>query len=493
MTHSTTQSRCTLQWLIVAIVVMMVSACQDKPKQTNDSETISLDSASIDDNDSSTNSIVSSTDSYVTVLDTETSSESDSHVDTHSSTDAQIDDSDSSQGSDSQQDNDTGTEIDTNTDIDSNTDTDSDSNTDSDSHQSAVCFDGNDTFTFGVSSYGSIRQWAIDANEISDADFRYLYIYILDGGMSNAEDFRDWYIAPFIVDAVSIGATPFFTFYQLLDIGKRLGYTGNEPQIVHSCMNSNACMTDYFNNYIWFLEVLADLAPTAVVHVEPDSWGFMMWAMGTEGNSDAQSIGAQVAATGIDDVQAFENTAAGLGQAMVALRNKYAPSVRLGWHASNFRVSTRPEVVTSFFSTMGSWDLLVTEHIRGCTDDATWWNPWDDALFSANRTWFQTLTNASGLPMMLWQVPVGDHDYHLLEDGPSYSYISQIAQDGVIGALFDHVNNTGESSPDDYRSFDDFGAVPPAQSDAGGTAAHMRERVATYAQQPISLPGGQCP
>lgn len=352
----------------------------------------------------------------------------------------------------------------------------------------SVCDSLGEMFRFGVSSYGSLRQWAIDANQIHGADFRYLYVYILDGGMDDPQDFRDWYIVPFIEATESIGATPFFTFYQLLDIGRRHGHSGSEADVVKGCIEDPSCMSDYFESFVWFLGILDEQAPDAVVHVEPDSWGFMMWAMGVEGNDDPRSVTVQVRGSGFGDVSGFDDNAAGLGRALLSLRNRYAPDVRMGWHASNFRVGTRPEVVSAFFAEMGPWDLLVGESMHNEPDPARWWMPWDDGMTATNLTWIAAVTQSAGLPMILWQLPIGSWDFHLVGNDAEPTMLERHAEAGVIAALFEHINHTGEDEPDLVRAGGDFGAVPPEESGAGGTAGDMRDRMAAYAENPLPLP-----
>ncbi|MBU1239436.1 hypothetical protein KKF84_11535 [Myxococcota bacterium] len=345
-------------------------------------------------------------------------------------------------------------------------------------------FDGE--FQFGVSSYGGVRNWALDAISDLGTPFHFLYIYILNGGMDNPDDFRDWYIVPFLDDCKESGATPVFSFYQLLDLGRAHGYSGSEPQVVQSCLGNSACMSDYFYNFVWFLQVLATEYPNAIIDVEPDSWGFMMWAMGVEGNDDPASVEVKVDQSGFPDVRGFSNDAGGLGKALLALRNTYAPNVRMGWHSSNFRVGTRPEVVASFFAAMGSWDLLVSEHFHFETDEALWWEPWDEELVTRNLDWAAHVTGEAGLPMLLWQVPVGSWDFHLLGSSDR-SMIDRLVESGIVGVLFEHLNNHGDEDPDDYRAVGDFGTVPPVESTAGGTAATMRDRVTACGSSPVSL------
>ena len=352
------------------------------------------------------------------------------------------------------------------------------------------CADVGESFAFGVSSYGGVRDWAPTAKEDHGADFRFLYVYILSGGMSDPDNFEQWYVTPFVQTAKEMDAIPVLTFYQLLDLGIEAGYSGSEIEIVEQAIGDGAVMHSYFDNFIWLLQLAHELGPPVIIHVEPDSWGFMMWGMGVEGNDDPTSVPVEVTGSGHPDVIGFANNAAGLGHALVALRELYAPEVRLGWHASNFRVGTRPEVVTSFYAQLGDWDLLVGEHPHVEAEGASWWEPWVEDRLEVNLTWLSTVTHAAGVPLMFWQEPIGGPDYHLIGDPGDLSMLSRFAEAGAVALLFDHQKHHDADNPDDFRGYGTFGEVPPDGHPAGGTAADMRDRVAAYGQAPLIWPSG---
>ncbi len=351
-----------------------------------------------------------------------------------------------------------------------------------------ICEDLGGSFAFGVSSFGSLRQWAPDAQSLHGADFRLLYVYILAGGMENPADFEDWYILPFIDTARDMDAAPVLTFYQLLHLGQDAGYSGSEPEIVADALDDSAVMHQYFEHFIWLLEIGHQAGAPVIIQVEPDSWGFMMWAMGVEGNDDPTSVPVQVGGSGHPDVAGFADHAGGLGQALVALRDQYAPAVRLGWHASNFRAGTRPEVVADFFSHMGDWDVLFSEHPHMEADEATWWDPWDTAAVDINLVWADTLTRSAGLPLVLWQIPVGTMDYHLLPAPGDQAMLTRFAEAGIAAVLFEHQSFDGETDMDLFRASGALGTPPPSGHAAGGTAGHMRQRVADYSSSPLPWP-----
>jgi hypothetical protein len=350
-----------------------------------------------------------------------------------------------------------------------------------------ICEDVGPHFGFGISSFGAAGDWLEQASTDHGVTWRFVYVYL--GPPGDDVDGYQWFINIKADVAERVGAMGMFTFYQLLHIGQGAGLQGSEAEVVQAVLGDAALMHEYFDNFVLVLETLADREGPHMVHVEPDSWGFMMWAMGIEGNDDATSVPVQVAGSGHPDVAGFPDHAGGLGQALVELRDLYAPEIRLGWHSSNFRVGTRPEVVSSFFAPMGDWDVLVGEHPHNELDDAVWWEPWDAERVQINVDWFSHVTSTTGLPIVLWQLPIGTVDWHLLEEPGDLSMLRAYAEAGVIGAAFEHQNGQGDATdPDDFRAFGAFGTPPPAGSPAGGTAAHMRTRVAAHSASPLAWP-----
>jgi hypothetical protein len=159
----------------------------------------------------------------------------------------------------------------------------------------------------------------------------------------------------------------------------------------------------------------------------------------------------------------------------------------MGWHASNFRAGTRPDVVVDFYATMGDWDVLVSEepHVTG----ADWWEPWPEDAVATNLDWMQTVTDGSGLPLLLWQMPIG-FEGRLLDPSLSPRGVERFAEAGVVGVLFEHIAHRGETDPDAIRADGDSGAVPPADAVTDGTAAGLREQMIAYARDPMRFPAG---
>ncbi|HOU93183.1 MAG TPA: hypothetical protein PLU22_19155, partial [Polyangiaceae bacterium] len=282
-------------------------------------------------------------------------------------------------------------------------------------------------------------------------------------------------------------AIPVYTFYELLQRGQQAGLTGTEPEVVQAVLQDPGLMRAYFDDFVFLVETVAAAPTPPIVHVEPDSWGFMSWAMGIEGNADATTVPVAVASSGHPDLAELPDHAGGLGRALLRLRDLHAPVVRLAWHASNFRAGTRPEVTTGFYSSMGEWDVLFTDSPHLEADEASWWEPADPAAVNANVAWLGAVSAGASLPVVMWQMPIGTTDWHLFDSEPAL--LRRFVEAGLGAVLFDL---RGEGDPDGFRAVEGDGldAVPPADSDAGGTAADMRARLAAYTTAPLAWPAG---
>lgn len=349
------------------------------------------------------------------------------------------------------------------------------------------CEETQQKFSFGLSLYSSAGDWIVDAHKNHDVQWRFGYIYTLPNHDNNP-DYYSWFIKPRTETIKKAGALPVYTFYQLLKIGQHAGLTGShEADIVKKVLQNASLMHKYFDNFIQLLLYTKTITSRAVVHIEPDSWGFMWWAMGVEGNDNANSIAVKVAASGHPDVAGFANSAAGFARALLALRDQYAPNFYMAFHASNFRVGTRPEIVVDFLKDCGKWDLLVTEHPHNELDTSEWWKPWDNNRVLTNLQWAKNITEALQLPMLLWQTPIGSTDYHMLGNAKDLSMLKRFSQSGIVGVLFEHQNFNGATHPDYFRASGSYGNVPPPETSAGGTAKIMRDRLTLYSSNQLQL------
>jgi hypothetical protein len=68
-----------------------------------------------------------------------------------------------------------------------------------------------------------------------------------------------------------------------------------------------------------------------LLHVEPDFWGYMEQRTSSD---NAATVPAKAAETGLPQLAGLPSTVAGFAQAVVRLRDAYAPNVVLGYHIS---------------------------------------------------------------------------------------------------------------------------------------------------------------
>ncbi len=148
----------------------------------------------------------------------------------------------------------------------------------------------------GVSSFSAAGNWPAEAEQQHGVDWKFLYLYVVPTSDPKA-DVESFLLAKASL-AQSLGAIPVYTFYELLQLGQQGGHSGTEPEVVKATLADPALMKQYFDNFVFLLETAEKAGAPTIVHVEPDSWGFMMWAMGVEGNADATSIPVAVASSG---------------------------------------------------------------------------------------------------------------------------------------------------------------------------------------------------
>ncbi len=338
-----------------------------------------------------------------------------------------------------------------------------------------ICEDLGTTFGMGAAIFGDEgTAWFQTAAETPTAiDWAYGYLYA-SGDPHDDPDGFEWLVNFRLDTAEQAGATlPTVTFYRMLNVGRDHGHTGSEAQVVQEMLEDAEAMSDYLDDFVAVLDILATRGTPPLLHIEPDSWGFMMWAFdgfdGTTGNANASAIPVSLGGHPALAGQAFANDAGGLGQALLYLRDQHAPEVRLGWHASNFRVGTRPEVVTGFYSSTGAWDVIVTEppHMNG-SGSATW-NVLDEDNQN-NLTWLGTVSATTGLPILIWQTYVDDAEPYLGAWPNRQDNLAALAEQGVAGVLWDPNGNGGDCR----------------YSCTGANV--LRDHLSAYSAAPLALP-----
>jgi hypothetical protein len=226
------------------------------------------------------------------------------------------------------------------------------------------------------------------------------------------------YVRGLVSAASGQGQIPMITYYMVLQAS---GVNEGQPEV--DVMNDQAFLTRYFADFRFLLQQLG--TGPAIVHVEPDFWGYA-----EQGNSDPHAIPAAVPAANPTDCGSEEASIAGLGRCFVAMTRKYAPNAKIALHGSawatnmdvlinsdpNFDVAGEAAKLGNFLKECGDMDLVVVDaadrdagYYESIGRD-DWWDDTNATLPNFNQAfaWSKALSETMGKPHLWWQVPVGN-------------------------------------------------------------------------------------
>jgi hypothetical protein len=342
------------------------------------------------------------------------------------------------------------------------------------------------TFFIGLGVQpGSDQTWV----KGSGVPWAVCYQYISSGVLPSQSWVTTWgtnFAYNYAVVSKNAGCIPQLTYYQL---APTIGAEGTSEE--YAALNNAAIMADYYKDFTALMQQLHQYGGPALVHVEPDMWAFLEPL-----NIDPTKLTAAVAASGNADLAGYPNTLAGFGQALLHLRNLYAPNVVMGAHVSTWlwglstdaslnvaQIATKD---AAYFTGLGNWDLYFTDisdrdaayyqFVEG-DGGAHWWDTTNQKYPNFNRfnEWADAFTTAAHKRLVIWQIPIGNTimrtcnntNFHYqdnraqywLQNYPTNQAISRLAQSGVIGLLF----GAGSSGPtDNYdAAFDGITNPPP--------------------------------
>lgn len=319
------------------------------------------------------------------------------------------------------------------------------------------------TFFIGLSvAPGSNQTWVAS----SGVPWAVCYQYISSGVLPNQSWVTTWgtnFAYNYAVSSRSVGCVPQLTYYQM---EPTIGTEGASQE--YAALNNPSTMGYYYKDFTALMQQLHQYGGPTLVHVEPDMFGYLEPI-----NGDPTKLTAAVASSGNADLVGHPNTVAGFGQALLHLRDLYAPNVVLGAHVSTWlwNLSTDPSLnVTqiadndaAFMTGLGNWDLFFTDitdrdaaYYQFVLKDGGvhWWNAGNVKYPNFNRlnTWASAFTSAAHKRLVIWQIPIGNTimdtlnntNYHYqdnraqywLQNYPSNQALNALAQSGVIGLLF---------------------------------------------------------
>ena len=298
--------------------------------------------------------------------------------------------------------------------------------------------------------------------------FRYQY---LAAGVNTGNGWATWnangdFAKFYIQDSVNNNIVPVFTYYMMY---QSLPGGGTEADADYNNINNTSTMTSYYNDLKMLFQKAA-LFPNnlVVVHIEPDLWGYLQQK---SANDDARTVPAQVATTGLPELAGFPNTVAGFAQAIVKLRDTYAPNVDLAYHLSIWGTGTDivyadpPDSTVQalatrsaiFYNSLGAnFDLTFSEvsdrdaafkQYQYGDGGAAWWDSGD---YSRNILYLTTFVSQTNKRNVIWQIPEGNtkmraenNTWEHYQDNhvenyldPGRSYLNSYVNAGVIAFLF---------------------------------------------------------
>ena len=333
------------------------------------------------------------------------------------------------------------------------------------------------TLFVGLSAHpGAEQTWV----KSSGVPWAMCYQYISSGVLPAQSWVTTWgtnFAYNYAVSSHGVGCIPELTYYQIVPTG------GEGAQAESATLKNTSTMGYYFKDFTALMKQLHSYGSTAVVHVEPDMFAYMQSI-----NGNPAAIPVAVASSGNGDVAGYPNTFAGFGEALLHLRDLYAPNVVMAAHVSTWswglskdaslNVATTAKSDAAFMTGLGNWDLFFTDvsdrdagYYQHVLNDggAHWWDTTNATLPNFNRfnSWASAFTTAAHKRLVIWQIPIGNTlmrtsnntNYHYqdnreqywLENYPTNQAMSELAKSGVIGLLF------GAGTGGTTENYDDAG------------------------------------
>jgi hypothetical protein len=239
-------------------------------------------------------------------------------------------------------------------------------------------------------------------------DLHYAYLV----GLLGQGGWPDWNSNGTFVDILASsadkhGTTPMYTLYSMAAWGE------NNMAV----LTNDQYMKPYWDGAKLLFQRLGMFGKPAVVHLEPDFWGYAM-----QYSADGKkAVHVKALAT---DCAALSDDFIGMAKCFLALRDKYAPKTLVAFHVSKWGGNV--QAILSYFKTIGAdkADFLTTDVLdrdAGCFEEHTdpncqrggktgWY--WDESNqtspnFHEHFAWVKQITTGLDLPMMWWQVPFG--------------------------------------------------------------------------------------
>ena len=276
------------------------------------------------------------------------------------------------------------------------------------------------------------------------------------------------FVRGFVADAAASGLVPMITYYLILPASGVAEGTAEATQAARDA----AFMARYLADYRFLLRQIGS-AP-AIVHVEPDFWGY---AQRAASNGSPSTLPAAVASANPTDCGSLANTIEGLGRCFVQMTRTYAPNAKIALHGSQWAsdadcVTNRDpgldvaaearKTADSLAACAPGADLVVVDMAdrdAGYTASlgrSTWLDATDATLpsFAQAFRWSRALADRVAMPIFWWQLPVGNTG---LANAPGgwwddrveyfFAHPARVAASGAVGMAFGS-GASGQTTPE---------------------------------------------
>ena len=363
------------------------------------------------------------------------------------------------------------------------------------------------------------------------APFGIRYQY-LAGGVNTGGGWATWdpdggFVTKYVQDSRRQQMLPVFTYYMLTQSAPGRGNGPNEPESVRVNVANRETMHAYYQDLrLFFQKAGVDKKQTIVLHVEPDLWGFLHQRANGD---DAANVPMVVGAAGLTELADLPDDLRGFAQAVVRLRDGYAPNVLLGYHVSAWGVGVDPFLGNAsdatvddlarrealFYRSLGAnFDLVFAEfsdrdagfkHQIYGDKGKSWWDA-DD--FNRHLRFLSRVTDLTGKRIVLWQIPYGntrmrvmnntwnhfqDNRVEWLLDDGDREHLRQYQDAGVIALLFgrgaDGATDASDASNDGVGDPAPINGNDRPSLNADDDGGYFGERAAAYYRDgPLRLP-----
>lgn len=348
----------------------------------------------------------------------------------------------------------------------------------------------------------------------------------LAGGVNTGHGWSTWntdgaFVTYYVQDSADNHITPVFDYYQLLQSSP--GDSRGEADANLANLNNRATMAAYYNDLrLFFQRAGAFPNTTVILHVEPDLWGYIEQRAHDD---DARTVPASVASSGAPELAGLPDDATGFAQAIIRIRDRYAPNVLVAYHMSIW--GTMHDILyektadvdglatraAAFYASLGAkFDVAFTD---GPDRDAAFrqivlGNP--DARYSADDyarhvRFLSTFVAKSHQRLVLWQIPLGNtkmramdntwghyQDNHVewLLDDASRAHLNAYRHAGVVAFIFgggaDGTTCACDAQHDGVTNPPPFNGNTATSLNADDDGGYFRAKAAAYyAVGPIPL------